>query len=197
MEENSLEDSLSKYKIPVVITVVGVVLLIGGIISSGLIPRIFIKSQKAAALEPSNTVKMVKVDISGAVKSPGVYELPLGSIIKDAILKAGGVTTQANADYLSKNLNLAQKVSDGMKLYIPKTGESGAGVGAVAGASAQGGVISLNSASSSELESLSGVGPTTAQKIIDNRPYSDINELLGKKVVGRATFEKIKDKISL
>ena len=197
MEENSLEDSLSKYKIPLIITLVGVVLLVGGIISSGLIPRIFIKSPKVAASETLSSSKMVKVDISGAVKSPGVYELPLGSIIKDAILKAGGVTTQASAEYLSKNLNLAQKVSDGMKLYIPKTGETGTTVGAVAGASAQGGVISLNSASTSELESLPGIGPTTAQKIIDNRPYSDLNELLGKKVVGRATFEKIKDKISL
>ncbi len=196
MEENSLEDSLSKYKIPLVITVVGVVLLIGGIISSGLIPRIFIKSQKAAVSETPSSSKMVKVDISGAVKSPGVYELPLGSIIKDAILKAGGVTTQANADYLSKNLNLAQKVSDGMKLYIPKTGEAGVSVGSVAGVASQG-IISLNSASISELESLPGIGPSTAQKIVDNRPYSDINELLGKKVVGRATFEKIKDKISL
>jgi protein involved in polysaccharide export with SLBB domain len=160
MEENSSEDSLLKYKIPLVITVVGVVLLIGGTISSGLIPRIFIKSQKTAALEPSSSIKMVKVDISGAVVSPGVYELPLGSIIKDAILKAGGVTTQASAEYLSKNLNLAQKVSDGMKLYIPKNGEAGVSVGVVAGVASQG-IISLNSSSALHLSSnhSQGSGP--------------------------------------
>lgn len=68
--------------------------------------------------------KMVKVDIEGAVQKPGVYEIPNDYRIQDVLITAGGLTVKANRKYLSENINLAQKVSDGLKIWIPETGEA-------------------------------------------------------------------------
>ncbi|MCL5784819.1 MAG: helix-hairpin-helix domain-containing protein, partial [Patescibacteria group bacterium] len=98
---------------------------------------------------------------------------------------------------LSKNLNLAQKVSDGMKVYIPKTEEAGKSATPVAsGESSVSSLININSATAEELDKLPGVGSTTAQNIIGKRPYGSIEELLTKKAVSRAVYEKIKGAIS-
>lgn len=199
-DPNPLDELFSRYKIPIMLSLVGGVLLIGGVVSSGILQKTFVKStqypspQQASGQAPYN--REVKVDISGAVVDPGVYSLTVDSRVEDVIKRAGGVTEDANPEYLSKSINLAQKISDGMKIYIPFQGEAGQVVGASAGG-AEGGVISLNQASSSQLESLEGVGPATAQKIIDNRPYSSIEEVLSKKAVSRSVYQKIKDKISI
>jgi competence protein ComEA len=95
-------------------------------------------------------------------------------------------------------------VSDGTKIYIPKVGEtlpsstdnSVLPGGAVAGVATTG-LISINSASSTELESLPGIGPVSAGKIIDNRPYGSMDELISKKAIGKSVFQKIKTLISL
>lgn len=197
-EENAPENPLIKYKVPLLISLVGLVLLIGGVASSGIIPRTFIRPQKSFNSQ-NNIPKLIKVDVSGAVKNPGVYDLPFGSITKDAVLAAGGVIDQADPDYLSKKLNLAQKLNDGMKIYIPFTGESTQNFTNtnLLGSFAEGGVVSINLGTLAELDSLPGIGPTTAQKIIDKRPYNDIAELLSKKAVTKSLYDKIKDKVSL
>lgn len=198
---------LDKYKIPLLFGIVGLVLLVGGIISSGIIPKTFVKSTKqlpvqATVSEVSGVKKTleVKVDVSGAVTSPGVYTLSADSRIEDAIKAAGGVLSFANSDYLAKNINLAQKVTDGMKIYVP----SGSEIVPVQTSSSQTSVnstqqslVNINSASLSDLDKLPGVGAVTAQKIIDNRPYSGIEELVIKKAVGRSVYEKIKGMISI
>src|SRR3990167_8495667 len=193
--QNPWDEYLSKYKIPILLSLVGGVLLIGGIISSGILQKTFVKSTQYPSV-PS--LSKIKVDISGAVNNPGVYDLPLDSRVEDVIMAAGGVSEDANSEYLSKSINLAQKVTDGMKIYLPFVGEVGVVGGAgVAGSLKDKAIISLNQSSMTELESLPGVGPSTAQKIIDNRPYSSIEELLIKKSVSKAVYQKIKDQVSI
>lgn len=149
------------------------------------------------------------VDISGAVLKPGVYSFQPDSRIVDAIEKAGGLAANADTSYIAKSVNEAMKLTDGMKIYIPKVGETikavqvaggtsetnGTNTGVVLGT--QAGMISINSASVSQLDSLPGVGAVTAGKIISGRPYGSVEELLSKKVVSASVYGKIKDKISL
>lgn len=145
----------------------------------------------------------IKIDISGAVEKPGVYEMQKDDRIEDAIIKAGGFKKDADAEYVSKMLNLAQKLVDGTKIYIPFQEEKPDALKMVQKTSENTSqynnstLTNINSASISELEKLSGVGLVTAQKIIDSRPYGSIEELLIKKTVGKSVFEKIKDKISV
>lgn len=196
--ENSLDELLSKYKILIAVGLVGTVLLIGGIITSGIIPKTFIKSSKQAY--PASNVSgvkasaEVKVDVSGAVGQPGVYSLPFDGRVEDALKLAGGVTEEADPIYVSKTINLAQKVSDGMKIYVPKVTEN-TEITQNSSVSPQG-LININSAVLADLDKLPGVGEVTAQKIIDNRPYGGIEELVTKKAVSRSVYEKIKDQIS-
>lgn len=192
-----LYDKLERFKLPLALSLIGSVLIIGGVFASGLNqqnPKTFPKESLVAGQ------KMISVDVSGAVKRAGVYQVKDGSRIEEAIEQAGGFSEDANQEYISKYLNMAQKISDGSKIYIPIKGDpapAGAGqTGQVSGVSAQV-KVNINTGSQSELESLSGIGPATASKIISNRPYQDIGELISKKVVGKAVFEKIKDSLVL
>lgn len=195
--ESGAEDFISRYKIPLALGLVGIVLLIGGLISSGVISKTFVKSTKSFQGTVAPKLTTLAVDVSGAVLSPGVYSLPSGSRIEDAIKAAGGVTEEVDTQYLAKSINLAQKVSDGTKIYIPFSGEGGVSSGgSVAGASSGQEPVNINNAGLDVLDKLPGVGPVTAQKIIDNRPYSGIEELLTKKSVSRSVYEKIKMLVS-
>lgn len=201
--QKSFDDLLSKYKMPLAVGFVGLVLLIAGVVSSGIIPRTFVKSTKSpvSATQPQQTSPFeAKVDVSGEVRSPGVYALSGSARVEDALKAAGGVTESADPAYLSKTVNLAQRVSDGMKIYVPRISEAGPSAvvaqsgGDVAGV--QTSMVNINAASLSELEKLPGVGEVTAQKIIDGRPYGGIEELFTKKAVNRSVYEKIKDKVA-
>lgn len=197
--DRNFDEFLSAHKLPLAMGLVGLVLLIGGVISSGIIPKTFIKSTKAGsgisqASIVSNPAE-IKVDVSGAVLDPGVYTLPSNARVEDAIKAAGGVTGAADPIYLSKSVNLAQKVSDGMKVFIPEAGQFSSA--SVAGASTQATLVNVNEASLTELDRLPGVGPVGAQKIIDGRPYGSIEELFTKKAVNRSVYEKIKELVSV
>ena len=140
------------------------------------------------------------VDVSGAVKTPGVYSMPPDSRLGDALTAAGGVDANlADSTYLSQKVNLASLVTDGQKIYIPFQGEDITllPLGAASGDIASVGLVSINSGSSAELDTLPGVGPATATKIIDGRPYVSLEDLVTKKAVGQSEFDKIKAKISL
>ncbi|MCL4367547.1 helix-hairpin-helix domain-containing protein [Patescibacteria group bacterium] len=199
MEESPLDQFISHYKLPIILSAVGGVLLVSGIISSGLIPKTLQSNPSQPIVLPTANPQMsqIMVDVSGAVKHPGVYQLTSGARVEDAIQKAGGLTTQADTNYVAKTLNLAQKVTDGLKIYIPNSGESSPAVAGATVDSTALGTININSASLDTLDSLPGVGPVTAQKIVDNRPYSQTEDLVTKKVVGKSEFDKIKDKISV
>lgn len=135
------------------------------------------------------------VDISGAVNNPGVFEFSSEDRISSAIERAGGLADDANLDFIDKNINQAQKLADGMKIYIPFEGEEPE---IVLGSSSNdsSGLINLNSASTSELDSLPGIGPARAEDIVSGRPYSSIDELLIRKIVGASVFEDIKDLVT-
>jgi competence protein ComEA len=106
----------------------------------------------------------VVVDVVGAVARPGLYHLPRGSRVADAVARAGGLTRRAERTAV----NLAAPVSDGQQVLVAARGSPAAGAGA-AGSGAAAGPVSLSSASVELLDTLPGVGPVTAQKIVDYR----------------------------
>ena len=157
------------------------------------------ESTKIEVLETETTKdsQELVVEISGSVEKPGVYKLAASSRVEDLLILAGGLSASADRNWVETNLNRAAKLTDGQKIYIPKQGEAeiSTSISSVSGFSTQ--IISINTASSSQLESLWGIGESRAASIIENRPYSDINELLTKKVIPGNVFEKIKTKISI
>lgn len=135
---------------------------------------------------------VIYVDVSGAVLNPGVYELAEDSRVFEAAEKAGGLAE--NAD--TSSVNLAARLADGDKLYIPtkdeiKAGKTDAGIIT--------GIININTADAVRLTEISGIGPSTAQKIIDYRTqhgsFKSVTELLNVSGIGEKTLAKIKDKL--
>lgn len=183
-----LEDLVRFYKVPLIFGLLGF-LLLGG---AGFLWQSQNQSAKITFTQEATESGKIKADIEGAIVKPGVYELPSGSRIQDLLIIAGGLAASADRDWISKNLNLAAKLTDGGKVYIPEIGEKADR----SNTSNMPNIININTASAGELDRLSGIGPVTAQKIIDNRPYQTTEELLTRKIVGKSTFEKIKDKIS-
>jgi len=142
----------------------------------------------------------IYVDLSGAVMRPGLYHLKPGSRVNDLLVAGGGLSASADRDWFSKSVNLAQKLEDGIKFYIPYVGNGGAvDSGEVAGVYQ--GKVNINLASKTELETLSGVGPSMAQKIIDYRDkngfFNKIEDLKQVSGIGDKTFENLKDYISV
>jgi len=142
------------------------------------------------------------VDIEGAVVKPGVYRLPAGSRIDDAIAASGGFSRQADTAMVAKTFNRAAKLIDGSKLYILEKGSLSVELGQSASsgfsdAHSTAGGVNINTAPSSQLEALSGIGPVTAGKIIAGRLYFRLEELMEKKIVGQALFAKLKDQLTL
>lgn len=141
----------------------------------------------------------IVVDIGGAVEKPGIYELHDDSRVNDALIAAGGLSSEADRVWVTRNINLAQKVSDGNKIFIPfKTAQAGqAGVVLSSQTAGQARTISINSATAKELEELWGVGEVRARAIIEGRPYSSIDELVVRKIVPQSVVEKNKEKLAL
>lgn len=195
MENFNWREKLDQFKLPIGLSLVGIVLIIGGIFASGL-NRSKPKNFPKESLVESQ--RMISVDVSGAVVKPGVYQLKDSSRIEDAVLAAGGFAETANGGYISKYLNMAQKLVDGSKVYVPLEGEQVSGaknVGTVAGAAGANAQVNINIATQAELEALPGIGPVTASKIISDRPYQAAEDLLNKKVINKSVFEKIKDQL--
>jgi competence protein ComEA len=148
-------------------------------------------------------ISKISIDVEGSVQKPGVYSLPEGSRLQDALVISGGLSSNADRAYVSKKINLAQKLVDSAKIYIPAAGETSpvavssatsvSGVGLTAQSSS---IVGINSASQSELEALPKIGPVTAAKIMSGRPYANVSELVSKKVIGQKTLDAIKDLIS-
>ena len=155
--------------------------------------------ESTAAVE-SETAKIV-VDIGGEVASPMVVELDEGSRVGDAIEAAGGITE--NADLT--DINRAAFVEDGEKIYIPPAEIEGEEDGDASSSGQQAsrgdGRININTADSAQLQELDGIGPATAQKIIDYRKengrFSSIEDIKNVSGIGDKSFEKIKDRIKV
>ena len=143
---------------------------------------------------------LITVDVKGAVKSPGIYDLPVGSRVHDAVQKAGGLTDEAD----SKSLNLAQKVSDEALVYVPTKGEEAAGQQAASGTTpltSKEKKVNLNKASLEELKQVKGLGGKRAQDIIDHREangkFKSVDELKKVSGIGAKTIEKLKDYVTV
>ncbi len=178
--------------------------------------KVVIKKQEEK--EDVGGQRLIFVDVSGAVVSPGLYTLEEGARIKNAIDIAGGFSKNADVFFFYRNFNLAYPLYDGQKIYVPYRWEVSRGLirepirtfdftGYRENLIDQRlkqpenktitKKISINNATASELESLPGIGEKTAKRIIENRPYSSIEELLEKRILRRSVYENIKDSLSL
>ena len=147
----------------------------------------------------SDAPEIITVDVKGAVKQPGVYELRSNSRVHDAIYKAGGMTADAN----SQSVNLAQKLTDEAVIYVAKEGEDVPALGssespATSSAPAEKtGKVHLNRATESELQTVSGIGQKRAQDIIAyreaNGPFRSVDDLKNVSGIGEKTLEKLRD----
>lgn len=149
--------------------------------------------------DPAPPAPDVVVDVGGAVLRPGVYRLPPGSRVADAIAAAGGFGVGVDAALADRQLNLAAVVRDGEQVRVPARGEDGSTGGgpvpASQGPGTTGGLIDLNAASAEALDTLPGVGPATVAKIVaarEEQPFVTVDDLLARKVVGAATLEKLR-----
>ena len=154
------------------------------------------KEEKEEPLEQD----LITVDVKGAVKSPGIYDLPVGSRVHDAVQKAGGLTEEAD----SKSLNLAQKVSDEALVYVPTKGEEAASQQTGSGttpSTSKDKKVNLNKASLEELKQVKGLGGKRAQDIIDHREangkFRSVDELKKVSGIGAKTIEKLKDYVTV
>ena len=206
-------EKIKEYKIIVMCTGLG--LLVGGFFLLKPAPQTPVKetnlqAEVAAVSKDLLTEKEVKeepleqdlitVDVKGAVKSPGIYDLPVGSRVNDAVQKAGGLTEQAD----SKSLNLAQKVSDEALVYVPTKGEEAASqqtASGTASSTSKEKKINLNKASLEELKQVKGLGGKRAQDIIDHREtngkFKSVDELKKVSGIGAKTIEKLKDYVTV
>jgi len=187
-----------------------------GKISNGLKEQsVYIVENKCKPIEEGKPECPIRVDISGAVNVPSVYCFDEGSIIIDALNTSKGLKRGYAKEYLSRKINLALPLRNNQKIYIPfehdvdcklqefaviakdvednfndtetdtDTGNEGTEC------------ININTATKEQLTTLNGVGDSTAQKIIDGRPYTQITDLLNVSGIGQATLDKFKDKICI
>lgn len=147
--------------------------------------------------------KQLIIDVAGKVKDPGIVELPAGSRVVDAIKEAGG--TKSKADTTS--LNMARELQDGEQILVGDEGGSGDAPNGDKGGDGggdkpgSGPKVNVNTADTDELETLPGVGPATAQAIIDHREqnggFTQIDDLTDVKGIGPATLEDLKDLVTV
>lgn len=210
-------EKIKEYKIIVICAVLG--LALGGFFllkptSQTSVKETNLQAEVAAVSKDSSSEKevnkeekeespeqdLITVDVKGAVKSPGIYDLPVGSRVHDAVQKAGGLTDEAD----SKSLNLAQKISDEALVYVPTKGEEAASQQVASGTTASTSKdkkVNLNKASLEELKQVKGLGGKRAQDIIDHREangkFKSVDELKKVSGIGAKTIEKLKDYVTV
>jgi competence protein ComEA len=135
----------------------------------------------------------VVIDVTGAVARPGVYRLPAGARVTDAVQRAGG----ASGGALLEAINLAARLADGQQVVVPKRGPAGAPV--AAGATSEEGPISLGTATAEQLDTIDGIGPVTAEDIIEYRDQhgglSSVDQLDQVSGIGPATMESLRARL--
>lgn len=151
------------------------------------------------AASPTEAPEDIYVHVCGAVKKPGLYQLPAGSRVSSAVDAAGGFVTDADREYI----NLAAVLVDGVKIDIPTMEESRElreqGISEEGHEASS--LVNLNTADETELQSINGIGPSKARAVVKYReehgPFTDISEIMNVSGIGSSTFDKIKDSITI
>jgi len=179
-----------------------IIVLLLSLISNGVLLLILNRppTHEIKIIPPTATTARttVRVFVSGAVATPDVYQVPVGSLVRDAILAAGGHTAEADLN----QINLARQVRDQEQVFVPfrsmapkAPGESLWPIGPASGK------INLNTATPTELESLPGIGPGLAKTILEyraiNGSFASIEEIKNIPGVGEKTYERLKDLITV
>lgn len=197
---------------------VGITLGAGGVTLSRRVQPADIIIQPPAPTaqpDPTATPGPLRVFVSGAVAAPAVYELAPDAILQQAIEQAGGFTAEADTAVV----NLALPLQDGMQIYVPTLDETAEQTQAVisspagrtegieldlagdTAASAAGETVNINTADVAQLDTLPGVGPSTAEKIVEyretNGPFATIDEIMSVSGIGPAKFEQIQSFITV
>jgi competence protein ComEA len=172
-------------------------------------PQLVLATQADMSATPSASAVaaagQLVVDVEGAVALPGLYVLEAGSRVGDAIDAAGGYAPNVDIDAAARTLNLAAPLADGEKVLVPRLGQQQVGAEPSSGAGpgsqpTTGSLIDINTADAAALDTLPGVGPATAAKIIaarDEAPFTSVDELLSRGVLGSATFEKVRPLVTV
>lgn len=203
------EEWLKQHKFQAILAGLGIFLLGIGVLSAVVLTtKQESSSIEILPVEEETQASEIFIHVSGAVEKPGLYQLNSGARVNDALVAAGGLASSADREWFNKSVNLAQKLSDGVKLHIPFKGETPEGskasevskAGIIAGEQTSifvetQGKININTVSLDQLDSLSGIGPIYAQRIIDARPFSKVEDIIKVAGIGEETFAKIKDKI--
>lgn len=200
------DEFIDKYKIAISLVLIVIIL-----VSSGFL---LFSAKKTGGVNivdsgQSKSGAICKVDVEGAVRHPGVYNLKPEDRVEDAIRAAGGPLPQADLSKVSKSL--AAKVTDEERIMVPflsgsavtesvSSGSAGSG-SANSGITSPQGLVNINIASLAELDTLPGIGPATAQKIIDYREqngfFASIEDIMDVSGIGEAKFEKMKNMITI
>ncbi|MEW6402921.1 MAG: ComEA family DNA-binding protein [Chloroflexota bacterium] len=185
--------------------------LAGFILAGGLLFVMRTPAGEPIILQPAPTEKPIAVHVVGAVPRPGLYEFAEGARVQDAIDAAGGLLAEADPG----SMNLAALLEDGQQLDIPYAAGAEPQQGTGEGSGAFGDpfgtetpteavdvdLVNINTATAEELDGLPGIGPTTAQKIIEyrevNGPFLQIEDIMNVSGIGPSTFENIKDLITV
>jgi len=202
----NFEKIIDNNKVPIALALLGLILV--GFGAFMFRQGSFGETPKIEVLESVSSVEgeEIVVEVAGAVEKPGVYRLENGSRVEDLLIAAGGVSASADRDWMEKMINRAARLKDGQKLYIPDVDEQTD----VLSANSNGGgqttsrpwgsgledLVNINAATLKELDSLPGIGPVYGQNIIEHRPYSSVEELLGRDVIPKSTYEKMKNKVT-
>lgn len=191
-----------------ILLVLTIMLIICGIIYKNTVydKQVFVIEEKDVTqgvkeepIEEEITIEMITVYVCGSVESPSNVTLPEGSRVEDAVKLAGGVTESADLNAI----NMAQKLSDADMVYVPQKGETASAVNtgsAGAAAPKAKGKLNINKATASELDTLPGIGPSTAEKIIqyrkNNGGFSTVEEINNVSGIGDSKYNEIKDLIT-
>jgi competence protein ComEA len=218
---------IEKYRLYIALCLIIFVVLSGTVLiiqganannSANTIKSEDIKLSSPNKVTDDKEIKEVIFDIEGAVQTPGVYKLPAGKVLIDAINGAGGFSADADRDRIAREMNQASQIGDGSKIYIFKNSDKDVKVVSVgsnqnyssisnstsASSSSQqqgGAKINLNKSTLSELDTLSGIGPALAQRIIDwrdaNGGFEVIEDMKKVKGIGDSVFDGLKNQITI
>jgi competence protein ComEA len=165
--------------------------------ASGSFPVVAASGSVSPTPDPSAGAAEVVVDVAGMVRRPGVYRFPAGARVVDAVRRAGGARPGADLSLL----NLAAPLVDGTQILVTKQGAPAPAGGSVTAPGGAGGLVNINTATETELESLSGVGPVTANAIIQYRtehgPFRSVDDIVNVSGIGPVTLEDLRPFITV